>query len=114
MMKISESGNQINIRSIFLQGLLLRQPKDLPTSLVVAQEVLQKLNLYSQYHKVSIPNLCIAYADSIRWASKIVVGVESLNQLKQIVSAKYILPSGWETEIPILPKDLMDPRFWQI
>ena len=57
-------------------------------------------------------NLCIAYAYSIRWVTKIVVGVDSLNQLKEIINSKYVLPSGWETEIPVLPNTLIDPRFW--
>jgi len=112
MIKIAESGNQINVRSVFLQGLLLTQPKDFPSNLIGARDAVKKLILYSQNHKVSITHLCIAYAYSIRWATKIVVGVESSNQLKEIISSKYVLPSGWETEIPILPRTLIDPRFW--
>lgn len=112
MMKIAESGNQINVRSIFLQGILLAQPKNLPNNLNGARGAVKKLNLYSQNHKVSTMNLCIAYAYSIRWVTKIVVGVDSLNQLKEIINSKYVLPSGWETEIPVLPNTLIDPRFW--
>ena len=112
MMKISESGNQINVRSIFLQGLLLSKPIDIPSNLEGARNALNKLNMYSRNHKIPKLYLCIAYAKSIKWAKKIVIGVDSLDQLREILSSRYELPKDWELEVPILPRDLIDPRFW--
>jgi hypothetical protein len=70
--------------------------------------------LYSKKEGVSRIDLCVAYAKSISWASKIVIGVESVTQLKAILDSNYKLNSEWEKNISIVSEEIADPRKWQL
>jgi aryl-alcohol dehydrogenase-like predicted oxidoreductase len=107
-----ESGNFIDVRSIFLQGLLLSDPNKLKDKFKLAFDAINAMNQYADSQKVSILDLCLAYAKSIKWASKIVVGIDSKKQLEEILKSNYELDMGWQNEIPVIPTSLMDPRFW--
>ncbi len=107
-----ESGNVINIRSIFLQGILLSDPKMLQDKFKSAFDAINGMHHYAESQNVSVLDLCLAYAKSIKWASKIVVGIDSKKQLEEIIKSKYELTTGWENEISTVPISLLDPRFW--
>ena len=112
VLKLSEDDNTFNIRSIFLQGLLLMQPADLPSQLRNVTPKLQELINFAHENSLTTLELCIAYARSISWASGIIVGVASLSQLKEIQKASALLPEGWGEVIPRLPIEVVDPRRW--
>lgn len=112
IMKFAESGNSINVRSIFLQGILLSDPNKLQDKFKLAFDATNSLNHYAGSQKVSVLDLCLAYAKSIEWASKIVVGIDSKKQLEEILKSNYNLTVGWQDEIPTIPTSLLDPRFW--
>ena len=110
---ISESGSQIDIRSIFLQGLLLAEPQKIPKYLAMSKHCIENFINYSQTYKIPRVDLCISYAKLIRWAKNIVIGADSAIQLQGIINSQFSLPLNWNLEIPTLPKHLMDPRNWQ-
>jgi hypothetical protein len=70
--------------------------------------------LYSKKEAVTRIDLCIAYAKSISWASKIIVGVESITQLKTIFDSSYKLNNEWEESISVVGELIADPRKWQL
>jgi aryl-alcohol dehydrogenase-like predicted oxidoreductase len=107
-----ESGNFINVRSIFLQGILLSDPNRLQGKIRLAFDAINKLHQYADSQRVSILDLCLAYANSIKWASRIVVGIDSKKQLEEILESNYELSTNWQNEIPTIPPMLLDPRFW--
>jgi aryl-alcohol dehydrogenase-like predicted oxidoreductase len=112
VLRLSEDDNSFNIRSIFLQGLLLMQPADLPTQLRNVAPKLQEFIDFAHENSLTTLELCTAYARSISWASGIIVGVASLGQLKEIQKASALLPEGWGEVIPRLPIEVVDPRRW--
>lgn len=112
ILEFVQSGNKINIRSIFLQGLLLSDPNKLQDKFKLAFDAIDGLNHYADLKKVSVLDLCLAYAKSVEWASKIVVGIDSKKQLEEILKSNYDLTLGWHDEIPTIPTSLLDPRFW--
>jgi aryl-alcohol dehydrogenase-like predicted oxidoreductase len=112
VLKLSEDDNTFNIRSIFLQGLLLMQPADLPAQLRNVTPKLQELINFAHENSLTTLELCIAYARSISWASGIIVGVASLSQLKEIQKVSASLPEGWDEVITRLPIEVVDPRRW--
>ena len=63
---------------------------------------------------MSITDLCLAYAESIEWASGIVVGVASVNQLEQISKSDRELPECWDSQVRPLPEEILDPRYWNL
>ena len=114
MLELSRDNNEINVRSIFLQGLLLMPIEAIPKSLSESSKSINDLDLYSKKEAVTRIDLCIAYAKSISWASKIVVGVESISQLKAILDSRYTLNNEWEKNISVVSEAIADPRKWQL
>jgi len=109
-----DEGNRFMIRSIFLQGLLLMQPNLIPSQLMLARGNVNELNVFGRNNSLTVLDLCVAYAKSISWASGIIVGVASLDQLKEIQKVTLTLPEGWETAISTLPPEIVDPRKWTL
>ena len=109
-----DEGNQFMIRSVFLQGLLLMQPNLIPPQLRLASQNVNELNIFARNNSLTVLDLCVAYANSISWASGIIVGVASLGQLKEIHKVTSTLPEGWETTISTLPPEIVDPRKWTL
>jgi aryl-alcohol dehydrogenase-like predicted oxidoreductase len=114
LFEMSANGVEINLRSIFLQGLLTMNSNDLPTSLNSGYESVRSLERFSEINGISRVDICVAYAKSIPWASNIIVGTNSIEQLKQVLDSNKKLTRGWEEEIIKLPANLVDPRKWII
>jgi hypothetical protein len=114
MLELARDNNVINIRSIFLQGLLLMPVEAIPKSLSESRKSINDLELYAKKEDVDRIDLCIAYAKSISWASKIVVGVESITQLRAILDSNYKLSSEWERNVSRASEAIADPRKWQL
>ena len=112
LIDFTNRGNVINIRSVFLQGLLLMHLKNLPAKFQEATKSIQNLNNYASENSVSVLDLCIAYVRKIPWVGNYLVGVESTLQLKGILESSFELKENWEKQISSLPDELMDPRFW--
>jgi len=109
---LAGEGNSFVIRSIFLQGLLLMDPEKIPRHLLSAESSIKELISFASRHSLSVAEVCLAYAKSIPWASRIVVGVASLNQLVEIKNCSSILPLDWAPAISTLPLEIVDPREW--
>jgi len=114
LIELANDGNVINVRSIFLKGLLLTKPENLPKKFKKAYKQLDKLNKFALQHNVSVLDLCVAYSKSIPWANGIVVGVDSEEQLAEILNSNFILPKNWDEFISSLPDQFLDPRLWKL
>jgi|694.fasta_scaffold137345_2 aryl-alcohol dehydrogenase-like predicted oxidoreductase len=110
---LSESGIELNIRSIFLQGLLLSELKSIPAYLESATQSLTEFQDLAASINSNRFKLCVAYAKQIPWASNVVVGVGSLAELTAITSVKETLPKNFLEKVPELPENLKDPRNWK-
>jgi aryl-alcohol dehydrogenase-like predicted oxidoreductase len=106
------SGNNITVRSIFLQGLLLMDANDVPKELKSAREKLIELKAFSELNGVSILDACIAYAKSIPWASGLVFGIDTTQQLRTIVSSFNQSLYLDANDAPRLDAWTLDPRNW--
>ena len=82
----NEKRKQVYIRSVFLQGLLLMKPEDLPVNMGFAKTTLSKIdNLCAQY-KYSRQQLALLYIKCKYPQVRIIVGAETLTQLEQNVN----------------------------
>lgn len=110
---LAESGIVINVRSVFLQGLLLRDPRGLSKKMQAATDSILQIRDFANVNNKSSIDVCLGYVKLIPWASKFIVGVESSFQLQQIFNSNFDLPENWKEFILPLPKNLKDPRLWQ-
>lgn len=109
---------EIQVRSIFLQGLLLNSSEIWPNE-EEGKKYADKLDKIMRKLKIrSRLELCIAYVKSIDWISSFVIGVDDMNHLIEInnlntkkVFSDVELDFIFE-ELEKAPIKLLDPRCW--
>jgi aryl-alcohol dehydrogenase-like predicted oxidoreductase len=112
LLKLANEGNNISVRSIFLQGLLLMKLSEVPQKLNTAVEIIKKLQEFSELNHISVLDACISYAKSIPWASGIIFGIDSPQQLVKIVSSFSKTSNLDLNHAPKLDDWTLDPRNW--
>jgi len=110
--KLHDRGVEIHVRSIFLQGLLLMPYGQRPDKFTQWDSLWKKWDVWLRQNNLTAVEAAIRYALSIPEISKVVVGVDSVTQLKEIMVAA-------DGELPAIPDDmftndtlLLNPSNW--
>ena len=114
--KLDQIGLKIQARSIYLQGIVLSKPTELP-NWVNENDYEEHIKFQNKLKKYNISPLeaCINYVKSINEIDSIVVGVTSKDELKEL---KDIWDQDFDFELfstlslPKMSKFLLDPRNW--
>ncbi len=105
-------GHEIHVRSIFLQGLLLMDPNDVPKTLSGSAPRLNELTKFAEKKELTLVETCLSYLKLLKFASGYLVGISNANQLSEIMNAKLV--EFQENELPtILESQFLDPRTWK-
>jgi len=109
---LESQDTQLHVRSIFLQGLLLMDKKQRPNKFNHWSRLWTKWEEWLNENNLTPLEACIRHALSIPQIEKVVVGVDSANQLQEIVTAA-------DGSLPIIPSDiscrdekLLSPHLW--
>ena len=89
-----DTGKQIYIRSIFLQGLLLMNNEDLPAKMRFTVSILKRFEKLVKEAGISKQTFALEYIKQSYPEAKIVFGVETLDQLKNNLNS-------WERKLPL-------------
>lgn len=81
--KAKEKNIEIHTRSIFLQGLFFKNTKDLPNNLMTLMPYLNEINRISKSNNLNLNDLSLNYAFKQENIDNVLVGVDSVNQLKE-------------------------------
>lgn len=112
-----EKNKKIYIRSIFLQGLILMDTKDLSEKMSFARPVIEKLESFARDFKMSRQELAMGYIKSEMPGAKVVFGADTPEQVKENMNC-------WEKELPssFIPKakdffnnvdeKILNPSMW--
>lgn len=93
---------QIYIRSVFLQGLILMNIDDLPSGMSSGKQVLEKINALAPELGLTRQELALGYLKSRMPQAKLIVGVDTVQQLMVNVMA-------WKKDFPaILQKRVLE------
>lgn len=103
------------IRSIFLQGLLTMPKNAIPPRLRSIIRFRDKLMHHTETQEQSLTQIVCRYVSQLDWISGVVIGTNTLVQLKETYS--YLtegvdFPFHWLQDLPKLPKEVIDPRTW--
>jgi aryl-alcohol dehydrogenase-like predicted oxidoreductase len=112
--KLQKGELEFVVRSVFMQGLLLMNPEDIPVKLSGASKAIESLILTARLNALSVLDLCMAYVRSISWCSGILVGVMSPLQLMEIANSNAQLPKNWQKKVLKIPNEVIDPRKWDL
>lgn len=85
--KIQKENKELHIRSIFLQGLLLMRPDLRPKKFKAWQQFWERWESWLSDNKLNALEACIGMIFARPDITKIVVGIDSLEQLKEIITA---------------------------
>ena len=84
---LADKGVEIHVRSAFLQGVLLARQEGIDRFFARVAQELAALDAAARARSVSRLALCLAFVARLPQVSQVVVGVNSLQQLQEIVAA---------------------------
>jgi aryl-alcohol dehydrogenase-like predicted oxidoreductase len=102
-------------RSIFLQGLLLLDIREIPDHLKEAVEPITLLNEELRGLGVSILEATLAFVRDQEWIKGIVIGVTNIDELKENYEVFHqSISLNWDflNRMPNAPEKVLDPRLW--
>ncbi len=85
--ELASKNIEVHVRSVFLQGLVFRDPESLPS---LFQPVVSKLRALGQMAKEtgkSIQSLCLTFANACAGIDRIIIGVDSKENLESNIAA---------------------------
>ncbi|ELS33348.1 MULTISPECIES: aldo/keto reductase [Pseudanabaena] len=85
---LKELGIEIHVRSVFLQGLLLMNTQNRPSKFNHWQALWYQWDEWLKSSNISAIDACLNYVLSFPEISKIVVGIDTLCQFKEILNVK--------------------------
>lgn len=106
------SGVEVHVRSAFLQGLLLQPPQALDSRFAALRPVLSMLDDAAERAGVNRLSLLLGALRARENVDAIVVGATTPRELRATIDAWSADATYAEVDLPKLPKELLDPRFW--
>ena len=110
--RLADKGTEIHVRSVFLQGLLLTSHSQRLSKFAPWATLLSKYDDWLKETGLTALEACIRFPLSFPEISNVIIGVDSSNQLKEIIVAA-------EGNIPKVPADissddlkLINPLSW--
>lgn len=115
---IGGTKKEIYARSAFLQGLLLMDEKDIPGYLGGAVPFIKKLDAYCKREGISRRAVLLLFLKQQRDIEKIVFGVDSIAQLKEVIESYHEIDETLNISALIEDLDgaderLVMPTLWQ-
>ena len=110
--KLNKKKIEIHVRSIFLQGLLLMNDEKIDKKFKKWKDIFKIWSKYTQNNKLIKLKTCVNFVKSYSKISKILIGVNSVNDLVEINKIKFK-----KTELPYFnfykDKKLINPTYWK-
>lgn len=113
-----KSDCEIDVRSAFIQGLILLEAAEVPEFLAEARPIVAKLKSIAEETGISRAALCMAYIKREKAVAHLVFGVDSLRQIKEDIELfnsdidKDIL-SLLDREFAGLKAEIVMPSLWK-
>jgi aryl-alcohol dehydrogenase-like predicted oxidoreductase len=108
---------QVYIRSVFLQGLLLMDPEEIPTNMAFARPLLKKLEFLASDLGLTRQEIALGYLKSGMPNAHVIFGAETQNQVKEnVISWQKKIPESLVNQIraifPNVSENILNPVLW--
>lgn len=110
--RLGEQGTELHVRSIFLQGLLLMPRADRPRSFDRWSDLWDRYEDWLAGTGLTRLQACVRYALAFPEISKVVIGVDSLEQLRDIIRAAEGPAPRVGDAFQTHEEDLLNPARW--
>lgn len=113
--KLKAMGIEIQARSIFLQGLLLMEPKKVPPYFGRFQNEIQSYHYFLQERNLTSLQACIHFIMSVTEIDSFICGICSLEQLQEITAAaESVSISENFAKFALKDEAILNPSLWQL
>ena len=103
---------EVHVRSVFLQGVLIANPKDRPQRFEPWSEHLAQFDEWVRSSGVSAMACCMGFALQQPGIAKLVIGTTSAESLDEIMNSIPNSVLEAPTHLQSSVEQLIDPRFW--
>ena len=110
--KIKSKGIEVHVRSVFLQGLLLMDPDNLPNNLSYFRPYIEKICEGAYENQLTTAQYLLRYALQNSLIDKVVLGVASVDQLKEQIVPECFVDYSSISSLRFNRPNLLDPRSW--
>jgi len=111
---LKNRGIEVHARSVFLQGLLLMSQQDRPIHFKQWNFLWKIWHEWLNDNQITALEASIRYASSIPEISKVLVGVETRGQLKEIMNSSDLTLPNIPKELYTTDVNLLNPQNWKL
>jgi aryl-alcohol dehydrogenase-like predicted oxidoreductase len=110
--RLTKAGVKVHTRSAFLQGLLLMTPATRPKAFETWQPLWDQWDAWLRSEHVTALQACINFAQATPGIDRIIVGVDSRSQLREILSAAAKTAPTVPASLASNDQHLINPGNW--
>jgi len=104
---------EVHTRSCFLQGLLLSDLSEIPFQFTKWKELFYSWHNWLKANNKNALQTCLSYPLSIKGIDRVIVGIDSLKQLKEIFSSRIYNEAFDFPDIHSSDENLINPMNWK-
>jgi aryl-alcohol dehydrogenase-like predicted oxidoreductase len=110
--RLLKQDTAVHVRSVFLQGLLLMGSDERPEQFKRWSQVWSSLDAWLDDAGLDRLSACLAFINSVDGIEAAIVGVNSIEQLNQILGAMKTHSGPFPDFTETAGRELLDPRAW--
>lgn len=113
--KLFDKNIEVHARSTFMQGLMFMDAEDIPSNLSLFKPKVERLQKFAYDTQQTIPQIALSYLVCQSEINNVLIGCNSLQQLKQIMNCcKKIrnVPNKFLHELSVGDSNLLNPTNW--
>jgi len=117
LMKLAKhKGKELQVRSVFLQGVFFKSLENIPEKIFPLKPYLQKITDIALDNNISLERLALLYPLQQQEIDRIIIGVDNIEQLQKnlIISQENLAPAvaARINEIAVQETELLYPKNW--
>lgn len=112
--RLAAVGIEVHVRSVFMQGLLLMNRTQRPGYFSRWNTLWLHWEEWLAREHLTALNACLTFALSQPGIARVLVGVDSLDQLEEILAATHALVDRAPPDLVADDPDLVDPSRWRV
>jgi aryl-alcohol dehydrogenase-like predicted oxidoreductase len=114
--ELAAKGIEMHVRSAFLQGVIVEEPQAIPDSLAKLRPHVERIRAAAKEAGMTPAGLALGYLSKFAEVERIIVGVNTLAQLKaNLAACQEAVPDGLDFPgFGCTDEELIDPRRWRI
>jgi aryl-alcohol dehydrogenase-like predicted oxidoreductase len=109
---LSDAGVEVHIRSVFLQGILLMHASQRPSKFGLWADIWAEWDRWLADTGITPLQACLRYVCGLDSIDRVIVGVDSVSQLNEILSASNDILESLPAFKPMQDGRLINPASW--